>query len=33
MELGGEALGSVDHAVSEAAIRSMYAHYREVMGL
>jgi anthranilate 1,2-dioxygenase large subunit len=32
-ELGGDELGSVDHAVSEAAIRSMYAHYREVMGL
>ena len=33
LELGGGELGSVDHAVSEAAIRSMYAHYRSVMGL
>jgi anthranilate 1,2-dioxygenase large subunit len=33
VELGGEELGSVDHAVSEAAIRSMYAHYRQVMDL
>lgn len=32
IDLGGTDTGSVDHAVSEAAIRGMYKHYREVMG-
>ncbi|MBI3513252.1 MAG: Rieske 2Fe-2S domain-containing protein [Proteobacteria bacterium] len=31
--LGGTEEGTVDHLISEAAIRSMYRHYREVMDL
>jgi len=33
IDLGGNDTGTVDHAVSEAAIRGMYKYYREVMGL
>jgi anthranilate 1,2-dioxygenase large subunit len=32
IDLGGNDTGTVNHAVSEAAIRGMYKHYREVMG-
>jgi anthranilate 1,2-dioxygenase large subunit len=31
--LGGTEEGSSQHLITEAAIRSMYRHYREVMGL
>jgi anthranilate 1,2-dioxygenase large subunit len=31
--LGGAEEGTTDHIITEAAIRSMYRHYREVMEL
>jgi anthranilate 1,2-dioxygenase large subunit len=33
VQLGGAEMGTTDHLISEAAIRSLYQHYREVMGL
>jgi anthranilate 1,2-dioxygenase large subunit len=33
VQLGGQEMGTTDHLISEAAIRSMYEHYRKVMGL
>ncbi len=33
LKLDGDKLGTADSLISEAAIRSMYKHYREVMGL
>jgi phenylpropionate dioxygenase-like ring-hydroxylating dioxygenase large terminal subunit len=33
IELGGAEEGTSSHLITEAAIRSMYRHYREVMGL
>lgn len=33
LELDGDSEGSTEHIISEAAIRAMYRHYREVMGL
>ncbi len=33
LKLGGDKLGTADSLISESAIRSMYKHYREVMGL
>jgi anthranilate 1,2-dioxygenase large subunit len=33
MRLGGDEMGTTDHYITEAALRSMYAHYREAMRL
>lgn len=33
VRLGGDQIGSVDHFVNEAAIRSLYKHYRAAMGV
>ena len=33
IRLGGEEMGSTDHYITEAALRSLYAHYRQAMGL
>lgn len=33
VRLGGDELGTADHLLSEAAIRSLYTYYREAMGL
>jgi anthranilate 1,2-dioxygenase large subunit len=31
LQLDGDKIGSADNLISEAAIRAMYRHYREVM--
>jgi anthranilate 1,2-dioxygenase large subunit len=33
VKLGGNTLGSTNAVIDEAAIRGMYAHYRQTMGL
>jgi phenylpropionate dioxygenase-like ring-hydroxylating dioxygenase large terminal subunit len=33
IELGGDEMGTTDHLITEAAIRSLYVHYRQAMGL
>lgn len=33
IRLGGDEMGSTDHYITEAALRSLYAHYRQAMGL